>query len=634
MPVLQRRSKVWALVKAGFARLWLLLAPLVAWLSRLLAPVMRRLAPVATVMRVLAAPLMKLASFIQPVWAPLRRLSRGPTLGGVVVLLFCGGVLVASFRGGDRYYEKHLTAADSSYYLTGPSLLVSGKDDFRLRQVLRNPAPLSSSDGGTAVYVLQTMMAWYLRAFLPLRPSMAVVLNGIWFVGMAGSVYSLLWSRIGKWSTAALGTIAFLVLYPYLTTTTFGLTSMDPNVLGYMLGTSVLCCTMLSDRFTRILPSAFVGLFLGCLTLGRVYTLGVVVPAMLPYVLACFWRRSWSDMLRSVQGGFIALCVAYAVCGWFVLKHWKKLLAYPTQYGSGGVLSQATPVTLTDTLFEWLRFPKLVFAQNIALVCVLSWPLAAGLFSGPERRFRRFNWGALWATLAPLCVLAKMGTTFQPYGAVALFGLFVLLLFPFAKPDAPLPYRGRFAAVLSVACALNCWTFFSELHSAHDSTMNNKRSTVAALQDLRTDALSAGRKRVTLGLVHWGTLHDAALVNALIFDLGVRVATPDFQPKRRPKNPLIVDALALDPWAWDPTVSGAATMTPEVWANRLVEDADYVIVLAGGRNQDRRHGRWPAWIDASEILRASPVFKRLGSPFWVTNDGPLELLVRREPRRR
>ncbi len=585
----------------------------------------------AQLARPVLAPLVKLLHFVSPVRAPLRRLARSRIPGAIVVLLFCGGVLVGSFRASDRYYERHLTAADSSYYLMSASLLVSGKDDFRLRQVLRNPAPLRSSDSGTEVYVLQTMMAWYLRAFLPLRPAMAIILNGIWFVGMAGSVYSLLWSRIRKSATAALGTIAFLVLNPYLTTITYGLTSMDPNVVGFMLGTSVLCCTILSERFTRVLPAAFVGLFLGCLALGRVYTLGVVAPAMLPYVLACFWRRSWSDMLRSLQGGFISLCVAYAVCGWFVLRHWKILLRYPTQYGTEGVLNHTT---LTDAVFEWLHFPRLVFAQNIALVCVLSWPLAAGLFSGPERRWRRFNWGALWATLAPLLVLARMGTTFQPYGAVALFGLFALLFFPFTRPDAPLPYRGRFAAALSVACALNCWTFFSELRSVHDSTSNNKRTTVAALEELRADAASAGRRRVTLGLVHWGTLHDAALVNSLIFDLGVRVATPAFQPKRRSRNPLIIDPLALDPWAWDPQVSGAATVTAESWANRLVEEADYVIVLAGGRSQDRRHGRWPAWIDASEILRGSPVFKRLGSPFWVANDGPLELLVRREPRHR
>ncbi len=633
MPLLQRPLKVLAFARAGLSQLAAWLAPLLVWLRRALLPVLRFLAPAVTLLRMLATPLIKFARFIRPVWAPLRRLARSRTPGAIVVLLFCAAVLVASFRGSDRYYEKHLTAADSSYYLMGPSLLVSGKDDFRLRQVLRNPAPLASSDHGTEVYVLQTMMAWYLRVFLPLRPSMAVVLNGIWFVGMAGSLYSLFWSKIGKWSTAALATIAFLILNPYSTTITYGLTSMDPNGVGFMLGTSVLCCTILSERFTRVIPSAFVGLFLGCLTLGRVYTLGVVAPAMLPYILSCFWRRSWTDMLRSVQGGFISLCVAYAVCGWFVLKHWKILLAYPTQYGTQGSINQVT-LTLTDSVFQWLRFPKLVFAQNIALVCVLSWPLAAGLFSGPERRFRRFNWSALWATLAPLLVLAKMGTTFEPYGAVALFGLFVLLLFPFETPDAPLPYRGRFAAALSVACLLNCWTFFSELHSVHESNSNNKRTTVTALQDLRQDALNSGARRVTLGLVHWGTLHDAALVNSLIFDLGVRVATPAFQPKRRPKNPLIVDPLVLDPWAWDPTVSGASAMTPEVWANHLVEEADYVIVLAGGRSQDHRHGRWPAWVDASEILRASPVFKRLGSPFWVANDGPLELLVRREPRRR
>lgn len=606
MPLLQRLITLWALAKAALAKLLGFVRPL-------------------------GAPLVELARHVRPLGMHLGTLGRSRVPGAVAVLLFCSAVLVSSFRGSDRYYEHHLVAADSSYYVMSASILVSGKDDFRLRQVLRDPAPLRSSDGATEVYVLQTLIAWYLRALLPLRPAMAVVLNGIWFVGMAGSVYSLLWSRIRKGATAALATIAFLILNPYLTTITYGVTSMDPNVVGFMLGTSVICCTVLSDRFTRVLPCAFAGLFLGCLALGRVYTLGVVVPAMLPYVLACFWRRSWRDMLSSLQGGFIALCVAYGVCGWFLLRHWRTVLSYPTQYGTKGVLNQ---ITLTDAIFEWLHFPKLVFAQNIALVCVLSWPLAAGLFSGPDRRLRRFNWGALWLSLAPLLVLAKMGTTFQPYGAIALFGLFLLLLFPFTTPDAPLPHRGRFAAALSVACALNCWTFFSELRSVHDAGGNNKRTTVAALQSMRDDAARLGSKRVSLGLVHWGTLHDAALVNSLLFDLGVRVATPAFQPRRRPKGSLIVDPLVLDPWAWDPEVRGAATVTPEAWANRMIEEADYVIVLAGGRTQDRRHGRWPAWIDASEILRGSPVFKRLGPPFWVPNDGALELLVRREPRRR
>lgn len=134
--------------------------------------------------------------------------------------------------------------------------------------------------------------------------------------------------------------------------------------------------------------------------------------------------------------------------------------------------------------------------------------------------------------------------------------------------------------------------------------------------------------------MHWGTLHDAALVDALLFDFGVRVATPGFPQKRGRQNALNVEVLATDPWAWDPKVSGASVITPDAWANRLTEEADYVIVLSGSRAQERRHGRWPAWVEASDLLRSSPVFRRLGSPFNVASDGSLEVLVRKAPRSR
>jgi hypothetical protein len=552
----------------------------------------------------------------------------GPTPGVVVVTLFCFGLLYGSFRASDRYYANHLVIADSSYSLAGPLLLVSGKNDFSLRRVLNNPAPLASSDKGTTVYVLHTVTAWYLRHFLPLRPSMAVVLNGIWFWAMGLCVYSLLWSRLRKWSLAAIVAIGYLVANPYLPTITYGITSMDPNLLGYMLGTSVLCCTMLSEHFQRLIPCLLVGAFLGLLCLGRIYTLGVVLPAMLPYVLSCFWRRSTKEMLLSVQGGFLALCMAFAISGWFLRANWQTVLAYPTQYADAGVLSH---VPLVAGIWEWLRFPKATLAENLTFLCALSWPVAMS-FVGQERSLKDFNWRALWVALVPLLILAKMGTTFRPYGAVALLGVFLVLLFPFAKPDPALIYRGRFAAALSMGCAFSCWAYFSTLTMAHELGNENKSKVVNALETMRLHAAAHGRKRVKLGLVHWGKLHDASLVNALVSDLQLRVATPNFEPKRRAANPLIIDPLVTDPWAWDPKVAHEAVITPEAWANRIIQEADYVFVLAGDRRQDRREGRWPPWVEASDRIRESGVFERLTPPFHVKVDGPIELLVRRQRR--
>lgn len=549
--------------------------------------------------------------------------SRAPGL--LAVLLFSFSVLFSSYQASQRYYDKHLLAADTSYYLMSASLLVSGPRDFSLQRVLRDPAPFHSSDNGTGVYVLQTLSAWYLRAFLPLRPAMAVVLNGVWYIAMAVSLYTLLWSRIKAWTTCALLTVAYLVLNPFLSTLTYGLTALDPNLVGFMLGTSALCCTVLSDRFQRPVPCVFVGIFLGCLCLGRVYTLGVLGPAMLPYVLACFWRRSWAEVLASLRGGLLALAIAALICGWFVAGYWRIVLAYPTQYGTAGVLSHTE---LRDGLHHWLAFPRSVLSKNLLLFALLSWPLALSL-AGPSRGWRSFNWSATWAALAPLLVLAKMGTTFEPYGAVALCGVFVVLLFPFDRPASALFHRGWFAALLSLACAANAWTFFRDLRAEHEPGKDGKSATVAALEAMRDDATSAGQRRVKLGLVHWGAVHDAAVIDALLFDVGVRVATPGYAPKRRTKNPLIVDPIMTDPWAWDRAVKGDAALTPETWVNRMEAEADYVLVLWGGPSRHRRHGRWAAWVEASNALLQSPTFRPLGSPFNVSGDGPLQMLVRK-----
>lgn len=558
----------------------------------------------------------------------LAALSRGALPGVLIVLLFSLGLLGAAFRASDHYYERRLVAADTSYYLMSAALVVSGKDDVSLRRVLKHPAPLHSSDSGTNVYVLHTLAAWYLRGWLPLRPAMAVVLNGVWFIAMALSVYTLIWSRIRKWSTAAIVTVAYVIANPFLPTTAYGITSMDPNLVGFMLGTSALCWAVLSNHFQRVIPTVLVGVFLGLLCMGRVYTLGVVLPAMLPYVVACFWRRSKQEILTSLQGGFLVFCAAFATGGWFVRSNWQTLLAYPTQYGTAGVLSHTG---LSDGIWQWLRFPKMALAENLTLACVLSWPLAAS-FVGGERRFRDFNWSALWAALAPLVVLAKMGTTFQPYGAAALFGVFLVLIFPFARPDPALLYRGSFAAVLSMACAFSCWAFFGQLRSAHEAYSDNKRTTIAALEALRDDALANGRKRATVGLVHWGTLHDASLVDALVLDLKLRVATPNYQPSDRSRASLVIEPLVNDPWAWDPKVAGPEHITPRAWADRMIEEADYVFVLTGDRKQDRREGRWPPWVEASDLISRSGVFERLVAPFHVKIDGSVALLVRKRPR--
>jgi hypothetical protein len=241
----------------------------------------------------------------------------------------------------------------------------------------------------------------------------------------------------------------------------------------------------------------------------------------------------------------------------------------------------------------------------------------------------------LWLAVCPLLVLAKMGTTFQPYGVLSLLGVFLVLLFPFKPARPELVTSGRFAAVLSLACALSVAAFFAELRTTHVPGIDNKRGVTTAFEVMRRHATDAGRKRVRLGLVHWGALHDASLVDSLIFDMGARVATPSYEPSKRAQaTSFIVEPITLDPWAWEPAVTVKDIVSPEEWTKRLIEDADYVLVLGGSRNQDRRKGRWPRWLEASERIQASGVFEPLGSPFWIPRDGRVELWVRKKRGRR
>ena len=77
-----------------------------------------------------------------------------------------------------------------------------------------------------------------------------------------------------------------------------------------------------------------------------------------------------------------------------------------------------------------------------------------------------------------------------------------------------------------------------------------------------------------------------------------------------------------------------AVITPAAWTERIVQEADYVFVLAGDREQDRRKGRWPPWMEACDLIRESGVFQRLGASFYAGSDGRLELLVRKQRRSR
>ena len=178
----------------------------------------------------------------------------GKYLGLGLVILFCLLVLVTAFRASERYYSRNIVLTDTSYFLMSVGILLQGRDEFGWRHVLSSPTPLHSSEysvGDSDVYELHDLVAGLLKAVLPVRPSAAVILNGLWFIAMAVSLYLLLFERTGGWAIAALVAVSYLVANPYLPTVRFGLTSLDPNLHAFMIGTSAFCWLLLAHSFRK-----------------------------------------------------------------------------------------------------------------------------------------------------------------------------------------------------------------------------------------------------------------------------------------------------------------------------------------------------------------------------------------------
>ncbi|HEX7477930.1 MAG TPA: hypothetical protein VF331_08990 [Polyangiales bacterium] len=551
---------------------------------------------------------------------------KGKWLGLVLVVVFCASILVTTYQASERYYSKNMVSTDTSYFLMSVGILLQGRDDFDLRHVLDAPTPLQSSDHGTDVYVLHNLSAWLLRAVLPLRPCLAVILNGLWFSLMAVSVYLLLWERTRVWRVAALVTASFLVANPYLPTVLFGITSLDPNLHAFMIGTSALCWVLLSDSFRKHGVSIIVGLFLGCLVLARVYTLGIVLPAMLPFVVASLWTRSRSELRASLIGGTLAVLAMLAFSGFWLFPRLGMLQAYTTQFKSAGILGRTS---LTATAVAWLRVAGEVLRHNLPVLCVLFWSFIAQLRGAERGLFRQMNWSHVWLAICPLLILTWLGTSFGPYGALAIFGLYLTLLFPLRAGAAAILQRRDFALALAAATALGAFRFFSSLAAAHEVVALDKQPLTAAIESIRQDAARSHRPRVTVGLVQWGKLHDASLVDSLIFDAGIRIATPTYPPKPRAGSALVVDPMVLDNWVWDRRIHGDQAMTPDLWVSQLTQAADYVIVLAADAAQRRRGGRWPPWVKASRLLLRSSAFRTIAGPFDIPSDGNVLVLARR-----
>ncbi|HEV8247104.1 MAG TPA: hypothetical protein VGP93_15105, partial [Polyangiaceae bacterium] len=523
-----------------------------------------------------------------PIAAPASS-RRGLLIGLALVMVWSISIVVLTYRASNRFNAMNLVETDASYWLANVGILLQSVGHWPWLQGFRTPVPFHSSELATDVYVLHNLVAWVFAPLLPVRAAVASILNGIWYVVMAISVYLLfLRYTFGAWRVAALAASGFIVASPLLPRTTYGgLSNLDPNFVGFALGTSVLCWVLLTQSLRKRWAAVVLGLLTGLLVFGRVYTLGVIVPIAVPFALVSLWRDRKQRPFQGLLRWLLAILAAVATCGWWLIPHLHLVLIYPFQFNntSTAVLQRHT---FLEGLGRWFRFLWENVLANKPLVIVLGWVFLFQVYVAiRERKWPRPHLLALWMAICPLMVFSKMGTVFPGYGPIILIGLFLFLLVPFR--DAPLRAWRQpvFEVALGVAVAISGFLFLRSMQLLHDATRVSKATSLDALNLIRDDARAHGKSRASIGLIHWGVLHDAALLDLLIYDEGFRVDTADYPVHaERGSQDFVVKMMAVDIWRWNPAMFPHQALTPKRWVRHVLNNADYVIAL-----QHDRHSR-------------------------------------------
>jgi hypothetical protein len=440
--------------------------------------------------------------------------------GLTLQVLFSLIVLLLAFRASKLYYSENLpTFGDGVYYLAmmGETIRTSKVEGSipAIRQFLTNERPQ------TALHYLTTSL---LGKFLPLDYSLSVILNGIWYLVLSISLYLLFW-RLSETGVLAFAfSIPLLTVTPFLSDVRYGLTDLNVNLIGYTIGGSAICWTLMSDRFRRFGPAAVAGLLLGLLTLGRIFVLGLLFPALLPVGIAGLACGSNDERRRTGFGMVICLVVMLAVSGWWALPKVLYLSKhYIGIYGKSGAVIGVS--TYLSNFRAWRSFLSsfLLDAMGSAILVLFTWRLGAAVLkaSGPVEFLKRVNWLYLWMGLAPLAILVSLKTFFWPYGTLSFFGIYLALMFPVGphsgETDSLLKYPPFRWSMLAVGVFLAC-VFLRFMFLSHGQQHTSKVNAMKAVEAILADAAATNINEVDIELTTHGNMGIGNLCNLLIFD--------------------------------------------------------------------------------------------------------------------
>ena len=555
-------------------------------------------------------------------------------IGMVTTLALAICILCFTYWTSERYRSANMPHLDGALNFANVAIILQNAKTHGLFHALHDLVPFRVPGFWTEHHVLYKLMSAVLAPVLPLRESSAVILNGIWYVAMAGTAYCLFWRYSRSWAFSVAGVTLLLTSRPLLSRHIKGLTDLDPTVLAYMLGATSMCWILLSDGLRRPLAAVMAGIFLGLLALGRCYALVLVAAAMAPYVAWALLQGHWPERRATLVGLLLCGGCFLLVAGWWLFPNFKLIHHYPSQFFWQRPCRDVT----VSVVKEWVKFALVPLYHGAPIVVILGWRfvLQCDSAKGLLDFRRRFHWLYLWMALAPLAVLIAMGCYYPNYGWPVMLGVYLTLAFPLqATTNAEGPRLGpsrRCAIALVGAAGVLIAVFLHSLFQTHSHRVLPKDTPLQALAAIRAHAAETGQDRITVGMAHWGWgFNGACLVNLCVYDLGCRIEMDDSSPNLPVASGrgLVVVPLPNDLWAWDDRVSGSQTVTPESCVDQMTRRADYVIV-SGEPVQQEPKPRLEAqpWREASRRLRESKEFQPIFGPVSIKIDGRILVLAR------
>jgi hypothetical protein len=564
--------------------------------------------------------------------------------GLLITMIFALGVIAFAYRMNLIYNQNNLTKGDSTFYFYSTGIVLQTAKSSGIANALSLAVSWLAHNT-----ILHYLVAAILSPVLPVKTTVGVMLNSIWYLIMAASLYIFVLDKTRSVFLSFLLSIPMLIAGPPLADPYQGLADLHVNLLGYTLGVTVMCFVLLSDDFRKPWPAVLGGVFFGLLLLGRVFSAALVGIAVAPILLrGVFWvpKPERAKALRSILffGGAVLL-----ISGWWFLPRLISLVMYPLKFALLNHPGRSVAVgSISSNAIIWLDVVRSFFFYTRAyypLALVLLGIVGTEILSSRDIRLlmKRVNWLYIWMGVAPLLVLILIRSDYKYYGWPALLGLYLSIVLPFKSTEQSIqPLKTPvFPVLLFAALACATFGFATRMYSMHTDYSTSKKSATLVAEKILNDAKRANENKteIKVGFSYYGSLTPATLANVLLFDIGCKVIWYEPSPPVRVQSAADCARIHLSyeitqyPLNWDQSLSGDATRTVEMALEEISRQADFVVILSP-ESWETEPGsypeHWPEWVELSKQLYYLEDFDVI-TPIWTINPPETVVVLRRAP---